>query len=86
MIGHPALTNVDNSPSPNHYNPEKPMKSGMKVGFVKAVRKTFFDREVERSPGPGQYESVQLTARSSLSAKSDGKAQTFSSRFYNKVE
>jgi len=48
-------------PSPNLYNPEKPMKNPAKIVFSKSTRKTYFDRNPDHSPGPGQYESSKLT-------------------------
>lgn len=68
------------------YNPEKPMKSPAKIVFSKSSRKTYFDRNPDHMPGPGQYESSKLTERSTISAKSDSKFQTCTSRFYNRVE
>lgn len=62
------------------------MNGQVKVGFPKSKRRTFVDREADECPGPGQYESGNLSGRSMISAKSDGKFQTCSSRFEYKKE
>lgn len=62
------------------------MKSPAKIVFSKSTRKSYFDCKPDHSPGPGQYESGKMTERSTISAKSDSKFQTCTSRFFDRVE
>lgn len=86
MQGNIVPDDSEHMPSPNLYSPQKPFRSYGKVAFTKSLRKTFFDTKIEKSPGPGQYETNLSRDHSFSSLSNDGKNQTFSSRFVAKEE
>ena len=83
-LDHSTANNPEHLPSPHHYTPQKANKNQVKIVFTKSLRKTFLDQDLEKSPGPGQYETNISKDYSYSSSSKEVKNRTFTSRFGEK--